>query len=283
MAEVKDTIQNTCHSQVFDVVNDKDNSGFEGIGIVSDIYGERYSITKTKYGVWSQLCNEYDRQAQEKKKEIFSISEAPQPKVISGVNDDNDDNVKYITQMEKKSSQAIVDILDSIQMYPPPQRSGISITQVIKANLTNLVYFCEIADLYGEELTKLELAGMLMRRRLFLLRSELHRQLTTITNLNDKLAQTEDNQSSINLGQHIERQGDLQLRTAKLLEKLAKARTLLLSDQEKKWFSELKRLRQKIYNSGGLEKRARNVSVRKSKMFCTLAKFSLFFPGINAG
>ncbi|QSL65684.1 hypothetical protein MERGE_002997 [Pneumocystis wakefieldiae] len=94
-----------------------------------------------------------------------------------------------------------------------------------------------------------------MYRRLELQGREFIRQLEKLYILKNKIDSIVSKNSSERLKDAINNQKNLQKRADKILQKLIKSHSPTLSDNEKKWFDELKRIKMKTYGSRGFNEK----------------------------
>ncbi|ANB12992.1 Nucleoporin nup82 [Sugiyamaella lignohabitans] len=169
--------------------------------------------------------------------------------------------IKYTSLLKTPFSHSSIDAkLSEISFEPPLAPKGVSITDVIKPNTENLAYLSEISNYYCEQLSKLHESGLHMHTRLDLQRSELHRQIKKVSELYNTVQKLEQQRPTKTLAEIFDKQERLRQRSLSLLEKLSRRRSILLSNQEKKWLAELQRSQERIYDPAGLERRVKNVS-----------------------
>ncbi|KAG5519929.1 hypothetical protein PMAC_000206 [Pneumocystis sp. 'macacae'] len=110
-----------------------------------------------------------------------------------------------------------------------------------------------------------------MYRRLELQGQEFTRQLEKLYTLKDKIDIITSKSSSERLKNAIDNQKILQKRADQILQKLIKSHSPTLSDYEKKWFNELKRIKMKTYGNKGFNEKIQLLSKQfeliKSKKF----------------
>ncbi|CCJ29972.1 unnamed protein product [Pneumocystis jirovecii] len=100
-----------------------------------------------------------------------------------------------------------------------------------------------------------------MYRRLELQGQEFTRQLEKLYTLKDKIDIITSKTSSERLKNAIDNQKILQKRADQILQKLVKSHSPTLSDHEKKWFNELKRIKMKTYGNKGFNEKIQLVSI----------------------
>ncbi|KTW28403.1 hypothetical protein T552_01665 [Pneumocystis carinii B80] len=99
-----------------------------------------------------------------------------------------------------------------------------------------------------------------MYRRLELQGREFMRQLEKLYVLKNKVDSIVSKNSSERLKDAINNQKNLQKRADQILQKLIKSHSPTLSDNEKKWFDELKRIKMKTYGSRGFNEKILSLS-----------------------
>lgn len=267
LKEVERSMSGNIHANVTALVNDKDNSGLKGFAILEDLVGNQYTVIKTHLGVW------IDDWPIDEGEEYFSHSSAllpatnsQNPLALMSTNHNNiketNEELNYETMFNHQQSveAELKSLLESVDLVAPkpPTDSALSVTGKIPANMEGLEYFDTLSNFFYQELSKVEKAGTIMHKRLQGQRSELHRQLDELGKLSKQITTINENHAPNKLQDVLDRQVNLQRRSGEVLQNLAKSRALLLSEQEKKWFSELKRMQQRIYSGGGFEKRTKN-------------------------
>lgn len=260
LKEVERAISNSVHADVQMLVADQDTSGLKGFALLEDMVGSQFSVTKTKLGIW--VDHWADTETAEARNNTSALLDPKQPLALtnSETSDSNKD-LAYEPMFNKQSVEAeLKSLLDGVEFVPPrPSASAnLSLAEKIPPTMEGLEYFDTLTNFFYHELSKVEKAGIIMHKRLQAQRSELHRQLDELGKLSKQLKTVNENHVPHKLQDALDRQASLQKRSCDVLEKLTKSRALLLSEQEKKWFSELKRLQQRIYAGGGFEKRTKN-------------------------
>lgn len=257
---VERAISDSGHADVQMLVAEQDNSGLKGFALLEDMVGSQFSVTKTNLGIW--VDHWADNEAAETKNNTSALLDPKQPLALtSSETDDSNKDLAYEPMFSKQSVEAeLKSLLDGVDYVPPrPNASAkISLAEKIPATMEGLEYFDTLTNFFYHELSKVEKAGIIMHKRLQAQRSELHRQLDELGKLSKQLKTVNENHVPHQLQDALDRQASLQKRSCDVLQKLTKSRALLLSEQEKKWFSELKRLQQRIYAGGGFEKRTKN-------------------------
>ncbi|KAA8916003.1 hypothetical protein TRICI_001818 [Trichomonascus ciferrii] len=260
LKEVERAISNSGHADVQMLVAGQDNSGFKGFALLEDMVGSQFSVAKTNLGIW--VDHWADNEAAEAKHNTSALLDPKQPLALtSSETSDSNKDLAYEPMFSKQSVEAeLKSLLDGVEFVPPrPNPSAnLSLGEKIPATMEGLEYFDTLTNFFYHELSKVEKAGIIMHKRLRAQRSELHRQLDELGKLSKQLKTVNENRVPHKLQDAVDRQAALQQRSCDVLQKLTKSRALLLSEQEKKWFSELKRLQQRIYAGGGFEKRTKN-------------------------
>lgn len=91
-------------------------------------------------------------------------------------------------------------------------------------------------------------------------RSEMNRQLSKISEIQERHAEIARKSLTKDVEAVVSRQESLHRRADKLLQRLATNKELPISNAEKRWFLELGRLRSKIESDRGLQAQIANVS-----------------------
>ncbi|KAG4304556.1 hypothetical protein PORY_001949 [Pneumocystis oryctolagi] len=99
-----------------------------------------------------------------------------------------------------------------------------------------------------------------MYRRLELQGREFTRQLEKLYSLKNKIDIITSKNSSERLKNAIDKQKILQRRADQILQRLIKSHSPTLSDHEKKWFDELKRIKIKAYGNNGFNEKIQSLS-----------------------
>jgi nucleoporin NUP82 len=236
-SQVQSLLKTGMHGDVHQLLNDP--TGYRGLAVFDD---RLILLTGSKI----ILADGGEVSEQESPDELELLTNEQTKKTVL---------LPYESLLQSRSIQdELYSLLENIQFTPPKPPTGISLDDKITANLESLSYFSDVASFFSTELSKLHNAGLTIHSRLGLQRAELHRQLENVFELN-KAIRDQKSHTADKISELMDRQQQLHARALAMLDNLSKRRTLLLSEQERKWFEELKRLRKKVYDTNGLEKR----------------------------
>lgn len=247
--EVDQALQELPGTDVLSLVPARYGNSIAGIATMVDVMGSPFNVVKT--GDRALVYVPVSRSSSGL--QLVKRDEAPAK--------DDQTAVKYSSLLTEKPFKGEVEyLLDSIDLSAVPRPQGnISRSEMIKDNLEDMNYLTELCNFYTEEVYKLHQAGMMMYNRLLLQRTELHRQLGKVGELNEKILSLKESNLPDQVRLTVERQTKIHERATELLKKLASVRSLALSAAEKRWFSELSRMRQMVYGSQGIDRRFKNV------------------------
>ncbi|CAN6613894.1 hypothetical protein TRVA0_005S03290 [Trichomonascus vanleenenianus] len=261
MDAVRDILDQSPHSAVDRLVNDKDRSGFHGVAVIEDEAGSQYTVAKTGYGVWvEQWGATYYAALPDAASALPAAAGggAPHAAPSTGATRE-EEKLRYESLLDdRKFENEVRYMLDGVDLTAPRPKAGVALTEKFQPSLEHLEYFTELVNFYTVELGKLNAAAKTMHGRLTYQRMELNRQLEKLNTLSEKVLTISNSSATTRLHEALMRQTQIRERSSAVLEKLAKCKAIMLSDQEKKWFAELQRLQKKVYTSGGLEKRVKN-------------------------
>ncbi|OLL25409.1 Nucleoporin nup82 [Neolecta irregularis DAH-3] len=136
-------------------------------------------------------------------------------------------------------------------IIPPSARGQLEVTE------DSLRFLGKSAQANREQMHALYLAAVSMHQRLDLQLLELQRQLEKLRESQLKLSTSSNAEERVEKAVSIQK--DLQNRADILLQKLMNNHSPILSDHEKKWFDELKRISIRIEGSRGFDQRLQTV------------------------
>lgn len=145
--------------------------------------------------------------------------------------------------------------LSSISLHPRVANSKL-LTSHMTLDWETLTTLNQLGEFYSTELGKLHRIGLTMNGRLIDQRSELRRQLEKTASMPERLEKLSCSDIPDRTKEVVERQAKLQERIEKLHSQLNTRGISLLSEQEKKWAEELKRLQTVITGEKGITHRS---------------------------
>lgn len=236
-----------------------------GLCLIDNLAENRSYITIIEPG--KKIITEIESESQTKSQSQLQS----QISSINNFNNNNSSNFKqYVTLLDTPSIE-IKDILKSIKVDFNLNPNLLSKDLISKnkdttlaedENMATLKALENISELVMFEVAKIQRAGLSLQQRITIQQSELFRQLTKINDFKNRLKKIDDDLKDTNEFDKInERNLKFSERLSNLSDRLAKKENLPISNAEREWFKELRRIRNSIEDPNkGLKKRVSNIN-----------------------